>query len=271
MSGLSLTSEMLKWLKSYNFNPPFNPEEMFRLNDSISSLPSLPIYGYFTELSPDYYLDNMDKMRYQDPTPDEIEKIRYCVRNYNEWSKALSSLNEINRLIQTRTGSPFPFQIERIKAALEGVVGKLLHLTTSPNTPTHTHTRINYINVHSIPGIVNGYGNVEKALLFHQKLLTKIGHGLFKIENISRLVDMYHGENYAILHEVFYNAYQIEMYLFTTDTAQNKHHDTSILRWLLVALETIREKVDNESQLQLQLFHDTATFVLDALDPLQVS
>ncbi len=263
MSDLQLSPEAFKWLKSYNFNPPFNEEELFKLSDSISTLeaviPSLPPYGAFPELGPDYHLDNMEKIGFQDPTPEEIAQIRYCVRNYNEWSKALASLNQINQLIQSRSGTPFPFQIERIKGVLEGLVAKLLVLTTSPNTPKH----VNFINVHSIPGIVNEFGNVEKALLFHTKLTTKIGQGIFKMENISRLVDMYRGENYMILHEVFYNAFQIENYLYTNDIAQNKPHDNVMLRWLLIAMETIREKIDKAEQ----EFHDTLTFVLDALGP----
>jgi len=266
MSDLILTNEMWKWLKSTNFNPPFNEKEMFRLTDSISNLktvlPSLAPYGSFSELGPDYYLENLDKMGFCDPTADEIDKIRYCVRNYNEFSKALTSLTEINQLIQSRTGTPFPFQIERIKAILDGLVVKILQLTTSDTS--NTTKDINFITVHSIPGIVNEYGNVEKALMFHNKLVTRIGHGIFHMDNIQRLIDMYNGENYTILHEVFYNAFQIEDYLYKKDIEQNKPHDNNVSLWLLVALETIRNKMETLER----EFHDTVTSVLETLGPL---
>jgi hypothetical protein len=267
MSDLILTDEIWKWLESTKFNPPFNEEEMFRLTDSITNLktviPSLPPYESFSELVGDYYLENLDKMGFSDPTADEIDKIRYCVRNYNEFSKALTSLTEINQLIQSRTGEAFPFQIERIKGLLDGLVVKILQLTTS-NTSNVTTKDINFITVHSIPGIVNEYGNVEKALMFHNKLVTRIGRGIFHMDNIQRLIDMYYGENYMILHEVFYNAFQIEDYLYKKDIEQNKPHDTNVLLWLLEALETIRNKMETLEK----EFHDTVTAVLETLGPL---
>jgi hypothetical protein len=269
MADLVLTGEMIKWLKSYNWNPPFNEAEMFKLAESIDTLEkALPFYGSFDELDPDFYLNNLDKMTFQDPTQDDIIKIQYCVKNYNEWSKALTSIWEINQAILARTGTTFPFEFDRIKRLLDGLFNKLMEFIKSdtpyPQPQTQPQQNINFINVHSIPGIINEYSTAEKALLFHRKLVLKIGQGMFQFENIPRIVNMYKGENYIILHEVFFNAYQIEIFLRSLEHAQYKYRNQEVMFWLLQILEVIREKIERE----YQLFHDTATFVLDALDPL---
>ena len=272
MDGLTLSSEMLSWLKSYNFNPPFNANEMFKLYESIATLQqALPHFGSFTELENESYLNlnlnmHLNQMVFQDPTADEIAVIRYCVRNYNEWSKALASIWEINQSILARTGTTFPFEFKRIEKLLEGLFHKLMGALTSPKStppPPTPPSNVNFVNVHSIPGITTEYSNVQKATLLHQKLTSKIGQGIFEDQKIQKLLDTYTGDNYMSLHEVLFNALEIENHLIQ----HNKVYNADVSMWLLKAMEYITFKMDTE----YEMFHDTLSFVLDSIGPLPLA
>ncbi len=274
-----LTQNIIKWLNSCNWHPSFNESEFYRLVEEVNATQSsmftyqnvsIPYNCFenssFEEMVSEVKLNfNLNKVNFDNPTSEEIKYIQTCVRNHVEWAQAYKNIHKINQTIVSRGGNPYPFEFERIQKMVDGLLEKILVLTsTKSSTKYNPPTENDFINVHSIPGIVNEYDTVEKALMFHRKLIHKIGQGLFQLEKIKTVVDSYHGENYLILYEVFYNIFQIENYHMMEDIANYKHRNTAVMFWLLQLLDEIRLKIDTE----YEKLHANISYVLDSLGPL---